>query len=67
MHRGGATAVGGLYRRHMTKGQRAMAVAMIHSVPEKGGRGKKSLKITEFGFDPSYLSHARPEPHDVED
>lgn len=28
-------------RRHMTKGQRAMAVAMIYPTPEKGGRGKK--------------------------
>ena len=48
-----------LLGRHMTKGQRAMAIAMIYPEPEKGGRGKKSVRITEFGFDPSYLSHAR--------
>jgi hypothetical protein len=29
-----------LNRRHMTKGQRAMAVAMINPDPAKGGRGK---------------------------
>jgi len=45
--------------RHMTKGQRAMAVATIYPKPEKGGRGKKSVKITESMFDASYLSHAR--------
>ncbi len=33
--------------------------AKIYPKPEKGGRGKKSVKITEFGFDASYLSHAR--------
>jgi len=27
-------------RPHMTKGQRAMAVAMLYPDPEKGGRGK---------------------------
>ncbi len=32
-----------IHRRHMTKGQRAMAVAMIFPKPEKGGRGKKRL------------------------
>jgi hypothetical protein len=29
-------------RRHMSKGQRAMAVAMVCPVPEKGGKGKRS-------------------------
>ncbi len=48
-----------IHRRHMTKGQQAMAVAMIYPEAEKGGRGKKSVKITEFKFDASYLSHAR--------
>ncbi len=32
----------------MTKGQRAMAVAMIYPKPEKGGRGKKSFVAKEF-------------------
>ena len=31
-----------IHRRHMTKGQQAMAVAMIYPDPEKGGRGKKA-------------------------
>jgi hypothetical protein len=34
--------------RHRTKGQRAMAVAMIYPKPEKGGRGKKSKLNLEF-------------------
>jgi hypothetical protein len=29
-------------RRHLTKGQQAMAVAMVYPVPEKGGKGKRS-------------------------
>jgi hypothetical protein len=29
-------------RRHLTKGQQAMAVAMIYPMPEKGGKGKRS-------------------------
>jgi hypothetical protein len=33
-----------VHRRHMTKGQRAMAVAMISPEPEKGGRGKKAVR-----------------------
>lgn len=36
-----------------------MAVARICPEPERGGRGKKSVKITEYMFDASYLSHAR--------
>ncbi len=39
----------------MTKGQRAMAVAMIYPEPEKGGRGKKGAGSGEF----SGLSHQR--------
>jgi hypothetical protein len=35
-------------RRHMTKGQRAMAVAMIYPEPEKGGRGIKASVSEEF-------------------
>src|ERR1017187_624177 len=29
-------------RRHMTKGQQVMAVAMMYPEPEKGGKGKRS-------------------------
>jgi hypothetical protein len=36
-------------RRHLTKGQRAMAVAMIYPEPEKGGRGKRAQN--RAGFD----------------
>ena len=45
-------------RRHMTKGQRAMAVAMIHPEPAKGGRGKKG-PIESAGFSRDYLLKAR--------
>jgi ParB-like nuclease domain len=31
-----------IFRRHLTKGQQAMAVAMVYPVPEKGGKGKRS-------------------------
>lgn len=48
-----------IHRRHMTKGQRAMAVAKIYPEPKKGGRGKKAVEITGFGVDQSPLSHAR--------
>jgi hypothetical protein len=36
-------------RRHMTKGQRAMAVAMIYPEPAKGGRGKRSQNWEGIG------------------
>jgi hypothetical protein len=29
-------------RRHLTRGQQAMAVAVVYPVPEKGGKGKRS-------------------------
>ena len=50
----------------MTKGQRAMAVAMIYPEPEdahergkKGGQGKQLINSTALGFDKALLSHAR--------
>jgi hypothetical protein len=47
-----------IHRRHMGKGQRAMAVAMIYPEPERG-RGKKDpakgVKVTSY----SYIQHAR--------
>jgi len=47
-------------RRHMTKGQRAMAVAMIYPEPEKGGRGKKGANLKlNLGFSTMLLSQAR--------
>ena len=46
-----------IHRRHITKGQQAMVVAMIYPEPEKGGRGKKAVETT--GFSPERLSHAR--------
>ncbi len=42
---------------HMTKGQRAMAVATIYPEPEKGGRRQKSF-VTK-GFSEGHLSKAR--------
>ena len=45
-------------RRHLTKSARAMAVAMVYPMPEKGGRGKtNSLEIKEFN--PGLVSQAR--------
>jgi ParB-like nuclease domain len=48
-------------RRHMSKGQRAMAVAMTYPEPEKGGRGEKSQINSELssGFSARYVNQAR--------
>ncbi len=51
--RGGATL--NLQRRNLTKGQAAMALAMIYPEPEKGGRGNKGsrdgkVSANRFGF-----------------
>jgi hypothetical protein len=45
-------------RRHLTKGQRAMAVARLYPEPEKGGRGKTNpIKNSEFSR--QYVGYAR--------
>ena len=49
----------------MSKGQQAMAVAMIYPEPKKGGRGKKASKLEEFGFGAAHLSRARTVFHDA--
>jgi len=47
-------------RRHLTKGQQAMALAMISPMPEKGGRGKKkTMDETSTLFSPKRLQLAR--------
>lgn len=49
-------------RRNLSKGQQAMALAMIYPEPEKGGRGKKSEagKVLEnSGFSRQLLDQAR--------
>lgn len=46
-------------RRHMTKGQRAIAVAKLYPEPEKGGRGEKRLNNLKVSFTANYLSQAR--------
>lgn len=50
-----------VHRRHLTKGQQAMAVALAYPEPtNKGGRGKKAetpVIITEVSN--AYLAHAR--------
>ncbi len=50
-----------IHRRHMTKGQRAMAVATIYPDSDKGGRGKKtSGNLAEIsGFSQRSLQVAR--------
>ncbi len=42
----------------MTKGQRAMAVAMMFPEAEKRGRGKTNA-VLNTGFSSSYVAHAR--------
>ena len=51
-----------LARRNLTKGQQAMALAMIYPEPEKGGRGKKSEAgklLVSSGFSRQRLDQAR--------
>jgi len=49
-----------LNRRNLTKGQQAMALAMIYPEPSKGGRGKKAANPKEtLGFSQMRLSQAR--------
>jgi hypothetical protein len=50
-----------LNRRNLTKGQQAMALAMIYPEPEKGGRGKKKERVEETStlFSAKRLSQAR--------
>ena len=43
----------------MTKGQRAMAVAILNPFPEKRGRGNKSTTNGEFGVVQQRVSDAR--------
>jgi hypothetical protein len=45
-------------RRHMVKGQLAMALAMLYPEPAKGGRGKKN-SVDTTGFSVERLSRAR--------
>jgi hypothetical protein len=47
-----------IHRRHMTKGARAMAEAMLHPEPEKGGRGQKTVQPLD-SFSKQSLSQAR--------
>ena len=49
-----------LARRNLTKGQKAMALALIYPEPEHGGSRKKgSSKVSELGFSKQRLSQAR--------
>ena len=48
-----------LKRRNLTKGQQAMAYAMLYPEPEKGGRGKKRNSSETEGFSAARLSQAR--------
>jgi hypothetical protein len=51
-----------LARRNLSKGQQAMALAMIYPEPEKGGRGKKSQALNcaeSSGFSGRLLEQAR--------
>lgn len=47
-------------RRHLDKGQQAIAIAMLYPEPEKGGRGKTAQISKEtLGFSTMRLSQAR--------
>jgi hypothetical protein len=46
-------------RRHLSKGQQAMAVAFAYPEPEKGGRGKKGKAAETSGFSQRRLGQAR--------
>ena len=48
-----------IHRRHMTKGQRAMAVAKIYPDPKRGAHSELNKSTGGLGFDKAYLSHAR--------
>lgn len=49
-----------VHRRHLTKGQQAMATALAYPDKEKGGRGRKSGLNPEFiNADASYINKAR--------
>jgi hypothetical protein len=46
-------------RRHLSKGQRAMAVAMLYPEPNAAGRGEKKNPKLSLGFSEQYISQAR--------
>jgi hypothetical protein len=48
-----------IHRRHMTKAQQAMAVAMVHPEPTKGGRGNKNSAKKLQGLNHTYITQAR--------
>ena len=48
-----------IYRRLMTKGQRAMTVAKIYPEPKRGSHSELKNSTEHFGFDKGYLSRAR--------
>jgi hypothetical protein len=45
-------------RRHLNRGQRAMALAVIYPRSEQGKRGT-SVNFTEVGVSTEYVQHAR--------
>jgi hypothetical protein len=56
----GYIASANLMRRNLTKGQQAMAMAMIYPEPEKGGRGKKKkVEQSSTLFSEKRLQQAR--------
>ena len=50
---------GACHRRHMTKGQRAMAVAKLYPEPEKAVRGKPGSVSEQQNIPKARLSEAR--------
>lgn len=52
-----------IHRRHMTTGQRAMAVAVIYPEPEKAGRGQKGAGSGDLEFcNFAHAAHRRLSP-----
>ena len=48
-----------VHRRHLTKGQQAMATALAYPEDGERGRGKKSLANNDFGASSGYIRQAR--------
>jgi len=56
-----------VHRRHLSKGQRAMAIAKLYPDGGKGGRGSKNPVLNTAGISSEYVKHARTVLHAAPD